>query len=320
MGELSAPGSRLAAGPFPSAALLTLSFSGDHDRCRVLCETVDRFVPSEVEHVLAVPSADLELFRPLGGGRRRLVAQEELLPSWLVKLPMPGAPWRQWLRLPRRNVYLSLRGMPVRGWIAQQIMKIVGAAGASADIVLHCDSDSAFVRPLTPAHLGRDGRVRLLQVPGAGDTPMHAPWHEAASRLLGLPLSRYHGADYIENFVTWRQPIVAALLDRLAEVSDRDPVAVLAGTRHLSEYILYGVYCDKLLGLEAAGHVAEPTGLCATLFVPPGNGIPSGDAIRVAPGQVGIGIQSTIPMSPQSYRAVVEATIRAAADHDRAGA
>lgn len=318
MGELSAPGSRGAAAPFPSAAMLTLSFAGDHERCRVLCETADRFVPASVEHVLAVPSADLALFRPLGGGRRRLVAQEELLPSWLMRLPMPGPPWRQWLRLPRRNVYLSLRGMPVRGWIAQQIMKIVGAARAGVDIVLHCDSDSAFVRPLTAAHLGRDGRVRLLRVPGAGDTPMHAPWHETASRLLGLPPSRYHGADYIENFVTWRQPIVAGLLARIEEVAGRDPVAALAGTRHLSEYILYGAYCDKLLGLEAAGHVAEPTGLCATLFVPPGTGSPGGAAIRVAPGQVGIGIQSTIPMAPEDYRGAVEATIRRAASEDRA--
>ncbi len=70
--------------------LITLSFSGDLDCCRLLCETADRFAPAGAAHLLAVPAADMPLFRPLAGGRRALVPQEELLPGWLRKLPCRG--------------------------------------------------------------------------------------------------------------------------------------------------------------------------------------------------------------------------------------
>lgn len=323
MGGLNAPAPSAVPEPSPSSpmTILTLSFAGDFERCRVLCETMDRFVAGDAEHVVAVPSGDLALFGPLaGGGRRRLVAQEELIPAWLFKLPLPGPEWRKRLFLPRRNMYLSLRGRPVRGWIAQQMMKLAGAARLGQDIVLHCDSDLAFIRPVAADVFRRDGAVRLFRVPGAGDTAMHARWHRAASRLLGIAPSGYHGADYIGHLVTWRRPVVERLLARLAETGGRDAAAILAGTPDLSEYVLYGVFCEKVLGLAESGHSPDATDLCATVWSEPEAGTDPLAAAPIRPEHVGLGIQSTVAMSPERYRAVVETAIRVAAGQDRAGA
>lgn len=288
--------------------LITLSFSGDFECCRLLCETADRFAPAGAAHLLAVPAADMALFRPLAGGRRALVPQEELLPGWLRKLPLPGPEWRRRLRLPRRNVYVSFRGRPVRGWIAQQIMKLNAAAGAATDTVLHLDSDTAFVRPLPGTALASDGLVRLARFPGAADDAMHAPWHRAASMLLGLPASDYHEADYIDQFVTWRRANVRGLLERIGQMTGRDPIEALAATRDFSEYILYGVYCDKVLGLAASGHAPSDASLCETVW----SETEGGSVPDVGPGRYGLGIQSTIPLSPDARRRIVAQAIERA--------
>jgi hypothetical protein len=285
--------------------LITLSFAGDLESCRLLCETVDRFAPDGAQHLLAVPAADLPLFRPLAGRRRTLIAEDELLPGWLRKMPLPGPAWRRRLGLPRRNVYLSFRGRPVRGWIAQQIMKFNAAAGAGTDLVLHLDSDTAFVRPLPMEAMVRDGRLRLSRFPGAADDPMHAPWHRAASTLLGLSPSDYHGADFIDSFVTWRRGNVRGLLSRIGEITGRDPIAALAATRDFSEYLLYGIYCEQVLGLEAAGHAGTPQSHCEMVWSETeGGGLPE---IRAT--GYGLGIQSTIPLAPADRRKIVEQAI-----------
>jgi hypothetical protein len=289
--------------------LITLSFAGDLACCRLLCETADRFAPAGASHLLAVPAADMPLFRPLAGGRRILVPQEDLLPSWLRKLPLPSPEWRRRLRLPRRNVYISFRGRPVRGWIAQQIMKLNAAAGAGTDTIVHLDSDTAFVRPLPAEALAVNGRVRLARFPGAADDAMHAPWHQAASTLLGLPASPYHGADYIDQFVTWRRANVRGLLTRIGEVTGRDPIEALAGTRDFSEYILYGVYCDRVLGLEVADHGAAEVSLCETVW----SEAEEGGIPTLGAGRYGLGIQSTIPLSPEARRRIVAEAIDRAA-------
>ena len=46
--------------------LITLSFSGDLDCCRLLCETADRFAPAGAAHLLAVPAAAEPLKALLG--------------------------------------------------------------------------------------------------------------------------------------------------------------------------------------------------------------------------------------------------------------
>ena len=239
------------------ASVLTLSFSSDYDYCRMLCESVDRFGAPAVPHRLFVPTRDLALFAPLAGPRRTIGSQDrDLLPRWLWKLPMPPRWLRELLRLPRRNIYLSPFGLPVRGWIAQQIMKIAAAAESPAEVVLHVDSDGVFIRPLTMEALVRpDGKVRFYRDPRPSDLATHQRWRETACRLLGLRPESIEAGDYIGLCVIWRRSIVRRMIARIEEVGGADWRRILAGTPHFSEYTLYGLFVESL-GVSDAGHFA----------------------------------------------------------------
>lgn len=294
--------------------LLTLSYRGDHEVCRLLCESVDRFVPADIVHRLAVPRADLGLFASLANSRRRLVAQEDLLPNWFV--PVPG--WLLRLVRLRRNLYLTPFSLPVRGWIAQQIMKISAAAESEADVLLHIDSDSAFVRPFSRDSLFKGGSVRLYRDPMPSGLAGHQAWQRAAGKLLGLPDAAFHGGEYIDPLVIWRPDVARGLVRRIEAISGRNWVATLARTQHFAEYVLYGVYADKIVGLVAAGHVPETQSLSHPMW---SGSFENDDAIgafvdALEPQQVACLLQSTLPESIERRREVFERLTAMAARQD----
>jgi hypothetical protein len=294
--------------------LLTLSFRGDLEFCRLLCETADRFVDSSIRHMIAVPRADLPLFAPLARDHRHIIAQEDLLPGWLIKVPLPSPAWRKRLFLPRRNVYLSLRGRPVRGWIAQQLMKIAAARMSEADIIVHADSDAAFIRPTRPEDFLLDGKPRFLREPGAGDSPMHAVWHQAASRVLGLALSEYHGADYIDSMVIWRRKNVEKMISHI-ERDGGNWYEKLIRAGDFSEYILYGVFYDKILGDQGE---QAPTPCRQSLSLWDTAAVHSAEQKidSLAHDQLALVIQSTIDIADSERRRIVERAIDKAAEQD----
>ncbi len=54
------------------ATLVTCSFAGDRELCRLLCESIDRFVPETIGHALFVPARDIGLFAGLATRRRAI--------------------------------------------------------------------------------------------------------------------------------------------------------------------------------------------------------------------------------------------------------
>lgn len=281
-----------------TASLVTCSYSGDLDVCRLLCESVDRFVPADIAHKLYVPAKDVPLFAELASSRRTIATQESLLPRWFWKVPLPSPAWRARLGLPRRNIYLTPFSAPVRGWIAQQIMKLAATANDDAEIVVHVDSDNAFIRPLRIDHLTREGRVRLYRNPQMVEMASHRAWHAAAGKLLGLPPADFYGAEYIDQLVVWRRSILLALIERLNVVAGRDWRVALARTPHFAEYILYGVFADRVQGLDAAGLFASERSLCLSRWSEAFDGAADEDAFIAAlrPDHVACLIQSTIAM------------------------
>jgi hypothetical protein len=302
------------------ASLVTCSYSGDLDVCRLLCESVDRFVAPEIGHKLYVPAKDVPLFAEFASPRRTIATQESLLPRWFWKVPLPSPAWRARLGLPRRNVYLTPFSAPVRGWIAQQIMKLAATAQDDAEIVVHVDSDNAFIRPLRLDHLTRDGRVRLYRNPQMVEMESHRAWHAAAGRLLGLPHADFYGAEYIDQLVVWRRSVLLALIARLAEVAGRDWRVALARTPHFAEYILYGVFADRVRGLEAAGLFASDQSLCLSRWSGAFDGAADEDAFIAAlrPDHVACLIQSTIAMPLAERRRIFERATASAAAQEAA--
>jgi hypothetical protein len=241
------------------AGIITLSYGGDFACCRLLCQSLDQYAPPDLVHQLFVPDKDIPLFSSVIKERRTIGSEsQELLPFWLRKMPMPGPRLRRWLKLPRRNVYANFFGPPVRGWIAQQIMKISAAVNSQTEIVVHVDSDAVCIRPLSYDWLVKPGGlVRFYRHPEPVSQETHVLWREVACCLLGLDASKLNPGDYIDSCVVWRRSIVRRMVARIEEVGGTDWRKILARTPHFSEYTLYGMFVESL-GAEAAGHFIDP--------------------------------------------------------------
>ena len=293
------------------ATLLTCSFRGDFELCEMMCESADRFVPGEIAHRLFVPKSDFGLFSQLVTERRQMLPEDAMLPGWMRKVPMPPANWRKRLRLPRRNIYVTPYSRPVRGWIAQQMMKLQAAADAPTEIILHVDSDIVFVRPVTIERLmPQAGMVRLYQFASPEPMDTHILWHQTAHKLLGIPdpgMSAYQ-QDYIGSVVVWRRSVVRRLLQEIERVGGRDWRIVLARTPHFSEYILYGTFATRVLGLEAAGHSVQSDSLCLCRWSDEFNDAADEQAFVEAlqPGEVACCLQSTLGISLAERRSIFE--------------
>lgn len=291
-------------------AIATPSYSGDFERCRLLCDSIDRFVSGHAVHYLLVEDRDVGLFRPLEGPRRRVVAEADLLPSWLRSWPDPSSAGR-------RRVWTGLgalrRGLPpMRGWHAQQLRKLALPLKCGEEVVLFADSDMIFLRPFELTALAKDGAVRLYRKPAGirADMARHRVWCEVAAGLLGLPAPAFPSPDYINNLVSWRRDDVVAMMERIESLSGRDWVSAIARHRQFSEYMIYGYFVEQGLGLDRAGHWADPQELCKVYWFPEDvsgiAGLRSFEEV-LEPGQVAVGVQSFIGQPVARLRALFEA-------------
>lgn len=231
----------------PHVALVTPSYLPDLERCALLAESVARFATSDYRHVVIAPRSDRRAFeerlKPHGAS---VLLQEDLLPSWLVRVPRS----RKW--------QLSPVGWPVRGWVRQQVIKLAYACLSSADAILFVDSDICFVRPFdTGLVLRADGKVRLLCEPGVGDQEPHHQWYRRSARMLGLPVKEYFGNGFIGPLATWVPEHARGTVQRIEAVTGRRWKPLLLHQLTLSEYILYGLYVQEILGLPGSRHFAD---------------------------------------------------------------
>ncbi len=308
----------MSAAATQSATILTMSFRGDFGLCAMLCESVDRFARGDLEHLLIVPTSDMPLFQPLANARRRVVSEDTLLPSWFRKFPLPGPAWRKRLRLPRRDFYVTPFSLPVRGWIAQQILKIGAAMRSSSEIVFHVDSDALFMRPFSADLLFRDADHARLYRQAPAQIASHRAWHLAASKLLGLPPDEFHDGDYIDSMVVWRRSVVEKMIARIEAVAGKHWQVALARTPHFSEYVLYGVFAERVLGLSDAKLATQDFSLCSTRWTGAFNGEPDkADFIAsLDPRMVGCCVQSTITLSLPERRDLYERAVNFAQEQD----
>ncbi|MBZ9698610.1 MULTISPECIES: DUF6492 family protein [unclassified Mesorhizobium] len=274
----------------PTAAVVTASYAPDFERCRLLCETLDRHVSGAAHHYILVEHRDLALFRQLQTSRRSVVDERDLLPRWLRAFDDP-------LSLFRRRVWLSLKTQPLRGWHVQQLRRIAISAHAGEDVLIFCDSDVAFLKAFDCGAFWRDGKARLFRRDGvlADDGhDEHRLWSRNAGTALGIDSSRRSVHDYISTLIAWRRDTVLAMCGRIEKVHGRDWVEVIGSARKFSECMIYGRYVDDLL--DGAGHFHGSEEFCRVHWT--GEAL-SDDEFRrfvasMAPEQVAIGMQSFI--------------------------
>lgn len=294
----------------PSIAIATPSYSGDFERCRLLCASIDRFVSGHAMHYLLVEDRDLQLFAPLAGPRRQVIPESALLPRWLSSWPDP-------LSLGRRRIWTGpgalARGLPpLRGWHAQQLRKLALPLKSHEDVVLFADSDMIFLRPFEASSLATADGVRLYRKPDSITAEMsrHRDWCVLASRLLGLPEPAFPSADYINNLVSWRRDNVVAMMARIEQQSGRDWVSAIAANRQFSEYMLYGYFVERVRDLAEARHWPDAHELCKVYWFD--EDVTGIDALRsfeevLEPHQVAVGVQSFTGVPVDKLWALYEA-------------
>lgn len=221
-------------------AVLTPSYSKDAELCRELNRSVLRWMPENVTHHIVVPRQDVPMFRMLLNNRTEIHEAAEFLDASMWKLPHLN----MWVNRTRP-------WPPVRGWIAQQLIKLSAAAALDVDAVVLVDSDMVMVAPTDLESFRQDGKLEMYSNPGAihSGLPRHRMWLESARSLLGLgPADRGNLTDYICWPCVWDPEIVRSMLNRVEQVTGRSWQSAIASQLHFSEMMLYGTYVDAILG------------------------------------------------------------------------
>ncbi|MBB3952398.1 DUF6492 family protein [Aureimonas jatrophae] len=287
-------------------ALVTSSYRGDFERCRLLCDSIDRFVTGHAVHLILVARRDVALFRALEGPGRRIVCEDEILPAWLRPVPTV-------LGRPRRSLWLTPFGPPLRGWHVQQLRRIAMAAALDEDVLVSLDSDVLFVRPFAVGALIRGERVAFYRRPDAMRSVVtdalrieHEAWSRRAGALLGIAAPAQTETGYIATLIAWRADTVRDMLARIAKATSRAPLRALVGSAALSECTIYGRFVDEC---ENRPDRHEPTDrmLCAVYWIGPPLDERGVRAFLdgLEPDQVAIGLQSFTGTSPDLIRSVI---------------
>ncbi len=161
----------------PTFAIVTPTYAPDFEHCRLLVESVQRYVPQHVKHYLIIDRKDEQLFSELHSPRTKILLKQEILPWWIHQLPFAPKWW------------ISMRSLPIRGWIVQQLVKLSVNLALREDIYVFLDSGAMFVRPYDPATSVVDGMVPLFrEQKDEVRLTWNTHWHQVAARLLGLPV------------------------------------------------------------------------------------------------------------------------------------
>ena len=277
--------------------IVTCSYGPDAGRCRRLCQSVDRFVPADIEHCVIVPRRDYPLFSDLHRGRRRVYITEEVVPGNFHHLPVA------------RKLWLGPGAWPVRGWIMQQVTKLSANYVADTELLMFADSDLELIRPLDKELICRGGELRLHRIPGAKSTGDHLQWHRRAALLLGQP-PRYFGSDYVGQLITWRRSNLEGLQAHLEAVNGMPWYRPVARSLKFSEYILYGAYVEHVLGKAQNGHFYCADEICHCCWEP-------ADAARLGNGTAVVSsrAQAILLQSNLGLQADQEAALLSRARH-----
>ncbi|WP_319437064.1 DUF6492 family protein [Mycobacterium sp. RTGN5] len=230
-----------------SYALVTPSFRTDVDRCALLVESVERWAAPYLRHYLVIDRRDVPMFKRFESARTQILIVEDIVPSWLVRIP--GV----------RKFWFSFRTRPVKNWILQQIVKLSIPNAVNDDVLLYTDSDVFYVAPYDPRAYERDGKVPLFIETGQrGKIADNDYWQAVSSRLLGIPAEAEADTNYVGNAICWRRDNVLEMQRRMESVAHRRWERTVAPLSRFSEYVLYGLYVTRVLG-EDSGHWNDGT-------------------------------------------------------------
>lgn len=245
--------------------------AGDLDIFALLARSIDTYVAEDVPHLVVVPGADVPAFRAFETERRRIIAQEDILPVRVWKL----LPAIKAIKPLRRPLYVAkgrgLRLHSVRGWMLQQLLKIEMSRRAEQRAVMHVDSDVCFIRPAGAEMAFEGGKTRAFRAIGATKNPLHKPWITAASDYLGIPPETESLKHYIENCVIWDSDVARAMVTQIETTLGHPYYQAILAAPTMSEYYLYGIFAETFGHCETL-NIADVS-VCQSYW-PPSEDVP----------------------------------------------
>ncbi len=232
--------------------IVTPSYAPDFARCQTLCWSIDKFVAPDINHYIVVDRQDYQLFSQLAGPRRKIITKESILPWWIKRVPF----------LNKKNLWLSYKTLPLRGWLVQQIIKLSAARYTTEETIVFVDSDVIFVRPFDLNSFVKEGQVRLFKVDNGNveNIKNAANWDRATNHLIGLS-DVEHPHNYVGQIITWKRDNLLKLYQHIEDSTGKNWLTALCGSLHLSEYHLYGNFIDCILQ-ERSGHFYDDSHIC----------------------------------------------------------
>jgi hypothetical protein len=238
-----------------SVEMVTCSYAPDYELCKMLCESIDKYVVPSIGHTIVVDKRDQQLFANLSNTRTKIVTVEDVLPWFFWQFPL------------YQKIWLTPVSFPVRGWVLQQIIKLSAPCYTNKDVILLVDSDTYFVRQFTESHVLSNDKIKFYHDPScdmlAPTMYKHRMWHKTAARLLGMPLPEklYFDVDYVGSLIIWHRDTIVKLQNRISEVTGNDWQTSVARSWNFSEYILYGIYAHQYLN-DSVHHEFITHSLC----------------------------------------------------------
>ncbi|MEB3217575.1 MAG: DUF6492 family protein [Nostocales cyanobacterium 94392] len=283
-----------------NGSIVTPSYAPDFERCRLLCQSVDNFIPPSVTHYIIVPQRDLPLFKQIKRRNTEIITVESVLPWWIKRIPV------------MENGWLSAKNGFIRGWILQQIVKLSVALYAKEDFYIFVDSDFAFIRHFNPQSFVKGGTVRLFRVDNQYNDNffetyrLHKTWVEIAGNLVGIENIQFPVHGYIGQLPTWRHDNLLKMYERIENVCQRNWIAATCSSWQIAEYILYGMYVDYVL--PDSGHYYESKRICHDYWLTKAMSNEELEKffLNIHPEDIAVHISSKASMSPQQYEKLIE--------------
>jgi hypothetical protein len=242
---MSTPGSSR----YPSLCFITTSYSADLQRFALLRRSVKTFAAERYTHVAVVNTEDCAQFRRhfRGDTDLEIVPSADVLP-WNVEQRRKKSGFRG-------KVGRLLNRRLVKGWHAQQLMKIFALAECPADAALFLDSDVFLCKPLARNFFFVDGNLKLFRRPAvnAEGFDFDISTHE----ILGNPLHQVKELfDYIYSPCSFRKSTALALFSEFERRRRNTWVRRFLAQGRPSEYNLLG-YAASVLEQFRGYHLVE---------------------------------------------------------------
>lgn len=222
----------------PSVCIITPTHARDMMQFVLLRRSINAFAPG-FPHLAIVNSEDFAAFRDRFAGEANLefVKSADVLPSSIE--------YRRRKSGPRWAVALRRTQGSIKGWHAQQLMKLYALADCDYEAAAFIDSDVFLCRPSGPDYFYVGDRLKLFRrrAPNAECMDFAIAAHE----ILGNPLHQVTELyDFIYSPACFRKSTALRLFEEFRRRGRSSWVRRFLAQRRASEYQLLGYAATEL--------------------------------------------------------------------------